>query len=592
MVGLALAGRPVQAAPAGQEQDRTGEQEAGGLLTVELRVISTGPGPLVTVDRGESDALAEGDVVLFHLRHGGVLSGSVGTVNRRSATVELHDPAVLPEPGTHGEVRVPRQRLIDLAARRRAEREAREAERAVPRRAPPPEEAETGAAELPQEPVGEGESYWRNLDREYEQGMPLLAEIGMVRPDEREPRVTGRAWVAGDHVLTSDDGRDSGFYRAGAAVDYEDVTLFGHRGDLSFAGELTYKRVDLPDEGVDDGTHLRIERLSYRLGGTRFERDRHELGRFLQHDMPEFGLLDGYAWGRRTDEGHRFGFSAGFMPEPDPDLESGHDFQLAAWYRWVSDLSERLSASLGYQKSWHDGAADRDLVVGKFHHLPLEGWQLQGTAWLDVYSSGDDAKGSGVGLTQAWLSARRPFESRFPGRRHSVDVTYSHLEFPDIERFEFLLPAPEELEEGRRDRLELGGRRWVRDDQRLLASVGMWIDDDDSGLDGELGYEVVLPRSRAGVTAFGSQAEYVTALGLRGRYAHDLANGFWDVSYELVNQDNLGFADDNDDLVQQRLRGSRQVTTRSGWYLSGYVEADYWEDEQGLTLGFNVQRSF
>ena len=73
-------------------------------------------------------------------------------------------------------------------------------------------------------------------------------------------------------------------------------------------------------------------------------------------------------------------------------------------------FDSRLSASAGFQKSWHNGDADRDLFVGKFHYLPLAGWDVHGTAWVDFYTSGDTK--SGLGLTQAYLTAHRTFASR------------------------------------------------------------------------------------------------------------------------------------------------------------------------------------
>ena len=38
--------------------------------------------------------------------------------------------------------------------------------------------------------------------------------------------------------------------------------------------------------------------------------------------MAEFGVLDGAEWTMRLDNGHRFGFSGGFMPSFDEDFES------------------------------------------------------------------------------------------------------------------------------------------------------------------------------------------------------------------------------------------------------------------------------
>ncbi len=589
--GLALAalGGAAWAAPAAPQEEAPAAREQG-FVTVELRVGS-GPGPQVTVDRGGSDALAEGDVVRFQPRSGGnaggIVIGSVSGVNRRSATVTLHDPNIKLEVGTQGQVNLPRKRLAEVAERRRAAREEREAARrarALPDLPPTPEE----------EPEDEVETPWSNLDERYEQGMPLLAEVGMLRPEERKPRLSGRYYAIVDHIITSDDGRKSGFYRLGTSMRYSNPGWFGEArgGEIYVDAELNHKNADVPDNDDDDGTTLRLDRLSYRWGGDRFAPVGQEAGRFLQRWMPEFGVLDGYAWDRRLDDGNRYGFSAGFMPEPDEDMESGHDFQLAAWYRWVNDVSERVSASAGYQKTWNNGGADRDLVVGKFHVLPQGGWSYSGTAWLDLYTSGDDAKGSGAGLTQAYLNAFRTLDSSIRGKRNSVSFTYSHLEFPDIERNEFLYPGPEEIEDERRDRLAFTSRRWLREDQRWVSSLGVWVDDEEEGVDGELGFEVVLPNTRAGVSAFGSHGEFTTALGLRGSYGHYGDRGYWDVSYEVVNQDNVGFADDNDDLIQQRLRATREYRTDSGWNINGYVEGNYWEREEGLTLGFYVTRSF
>ena len=554
-----------QAEPTGQEGD------AGGLVTIELRVISSGQGSSVTIDRGSSDALAEGDLVLFHPRSGGVLSGTVTTVNRRSALVDLHDPSSIPEVGTQGEVRIPRERQAALAEERRAAREQRAAE------------GQPEAAPVPVPEQAPAEDPWSNQDEDWSEGMPLLAEVGLVRPEQRPPRVSGRYYLIADQILTSEDDRYSGFYRAGTSISYENP--FGKGDEIQFDGEFNYRNVEVPDNDDEDGGNLRLDRLSYRLGGSRFAPTRQEFGRFLQYGMPEFGVLDGYEWNRRTDAGQRYGVSAGFMPEPDEDMDNAHDFQFAGWYQWVSDLSERVSASAGFQKSWHNGAPDRDLLVTKFHYLPLDGWDVHGTAWVDYYSPGDTK--SGLGLTQAYLTAHRTFASK-----NSVTFTYSHLEFPDIERTEFAPPDANELEDEHRDRVEVTGRHWVARDQRLLGSLGLWIDDEEEGGDAEFGLEVVQPRSHADIIAFGTLGEFTTTYGLRGSYSYYVDNGRWEISTEIANQDILGFDDNNDDLFQQRVRGLREFNSLWGWSFSGYFELDYWEEEEGLTLGFYAQRSF
>ena len=54
--------------------------------------------------------------------------------------------------------------------------------------------------------------------------------------------------------------------------------------------EVNYRRTDVPDLDGEENTRLRLDRASYHWGGTRFRKDRREVGRFLQSGMIEFGL--------------------------------------------------------------------------------------------------------------------------------------------------------------------------------------------------------------------------------------------------------------------------------------------------------------
>jgi hypothetical protein len=558
--------------PAASAQDSevapAAQQEEPSIL--ELRVTSARPG-LASVDRGANDGLRQGDRVFFLPREGGTFMGIVSEVAERSATVELGDPALLPAPGTRAQAQIPAERL-----------------------GPPPQREDPAAEAAPQQAPGEtppdsGHPGWTNQDKGWSSEKPLLAKVQPVKPEERAPSVTGRAYLIADEIDSTEDDRRDSFYRLGASVEYENLS---GRGDaLHVDGELNYRRTEVPDGDDQDLSRLRLDRLSYTWGGTRFAAERWELGRFLSHGMPEFGPVDGveYAW--RMPNGHSWGASAGWMPEPDKDYQSGHDFQVSAYYRWVHDASEQLTAAAGFQKTFHDTNADRDLLVTKLAYLPMEGWNFVGTAWVDVYGSGDEAKGSGIDLTQLYATTGVRGDDGA-----ALDLVWSHLAFPDIDRNEFLAPLDQDaLADDHNDRLAMRLRQpWGKARQWRL-SMGAWADEHDEGGDVELGIDwrdLVLDDSRTDVAAFATDGRFVTSLGGRFSLRWDAPRGQWSTDYEFAHHDVDGFAADNDDIPQHRVRFSRDYFTPSGWSFEGHLEAGFWDDEHSITAGFYLQRSF
>jgi hypothetical protein len=536
-------------------------EDGASTVTLEFRVGSSERG-WALIDRGTADGLRVGDAVRFLPREGGAYLGQVVEVEERAARVELSDRDFVPAPGTRGEVALPRARVS---------RGPRQRLRPAPKRtegAPP------------------GEPVFENRDEDWQEGEPLLARVRPVRPSERATRVHGRSYAIFDHTEASEDERHDTFGRLGTGLVVENP--FG-RGDRLHADlEWNYRHVDVPDVDDEEDVELRLERLSYAWGGTRFASEGVEVGRFLQRGMPEFGVLDGAEWTTRTRAGHRFGASLGFLPEPDEEFQTGSDFQLAGFYRWVADASEELSLSAGYQKSFHNGATDRDLVVANVSRLPRAGWTFFGTLWLDVYTDGDDEKGTLFGLTQAYLSAGRRFEGG-----SSFDVVYRHLEFPEIDRNEFLPVEDDQLDDDHSERLALTSRVQLARDLRLLTGVGGWVDEDEEGGDAEFGFELadfVVERGFAHVLGFATRGRFETALGGRlsaGRFAE---NGRWAFDYELSQNRLDGFSSANDDLPQHRLRFSRDHAF-GAWNLAWRLEGLLYDDENALTLGLYLQRS-
>ncbi|MBI5361776.1 MAG: hypothetical protein HZA53_01270 [Planctomycetes bacterium] len=546
-----------QSAPAAQAppvEDQAPLEQ--GLELVELRVTSSRP-RIALVDRGSSDGLALQDRVTFRARDGRAFEGVVSELQERTAVVLLDDPSAVLAAGTKGEARVPSSRFARSEA---------------PAAQPAPVPA------LP----------WRNRDEEWTQGEPLLARVRAVRPNERAARITGRWYAIGDVLGSSEGPRSDLFLRAGAGATYENP--FGDGGVLHVDGEANWRRIEVPDADDDEGTRLRLDRLSYTWGGTRFDATRVEAGRFLQHAVPEFGVLDGVEWSRRLAGGSAFGASFGFLPEPDAEQSTLDDVQMAIFGRWVADESETCTATAGFQKTFHDLAADRDLVVAKLELVPRDAWTLRGTVWIDLYGATDAAKGAGIEVTQAIVDT---------GRRWSdgtaLNLAYVHRAFPEIERDEFLPVTDAQLANDHVERVALRGTKPLARTWRANVDLGAWIDEDDDGADGELGFvfdDVLVEGGGLELAGFADKGRFTSSVGGRCSIGRTRGASGWHLDYEFARHLFEGFGSANNELPQHRLRASWDWSTASGWSCSAHVEGQVFDDETGYTAGFYLQRSF
>lgn len=532
-------------------------------LVLEFRVGSSERG-WALIDRGSSDRLAVGDTVRFLPREGGTFTGTVSEIEERAARVELHDRDFVPSPGTRGKVAIPRERL--KAGARPNLRRARKRAEPLSEGAPAP--------------------VFENGDEEWREGEPLLARVRPVRPAERATRVHGQSYAILDHTQASEDERHDTFGRVGGGLVIENP--FGRGDRLHADAEWNYRHVDVPDVDDEEDVELRLERLSYASGGSRFEHEGLEVGRFLQQGMAEFGVLDGAEWVFRRPSGHRYGASIGLLPELDEEFQTGSDLQVAAFYRWVADQSEELSASAGYQKTFHNGAVDRDLVVANVSRVPRAGWTFFGSAWLDLYTDGDDDKGTLMGLTQAYVSTGRRWQSG-----STFDAVYSHMEFPEIDRNEFLPVDDAQLADDHSERLGLTSRLQLARDLRMLTGVGGWIDEDEGGGDAEFGFELrdfLVERGFADVQGFVTRGRFQTSAGGRFSTGRFSANGRWALDYEFSQNRLDGFSSANNDLPQHRVRFSRDHAWKA-WGFSWRLEGLVYDDENALTVGLYLQRS-
>jgi hypothetical protein len=562
LAAVPLSARGLHGAPGAAQQDST---------PLPVRVVQSSPGGLLEIDRGAADGVSVGDRVLLMPRGGGTLEGRVIEVQERSAGVEMLGSTAAVAVGTRGEVWLP------AAAAPRPPTEQPEATPEAPA-APAGEQAGEGAPPAAAKPA------WKRID-EWREGQPLLSGLERIAPSDRPRSLRGRVWVGVDQIVTDLDGRGDGFYRLGSSLWIDNP--FGQGGSFEWQGDASYRRTLLPDQDDDELGLLRVERLAYRLGGTRQEPDAYAVGRFLQH-VPALGLLDGAEWVRRSPGGDRYGASLGFLPQPDPQLESAEDLALSGFYEWNQDESEELSARIAYQKTFHNWSADRDLVVLEGRYLPRRGWKAFLTSLIDLYSSGDELK-SGVELTQARLSVWRDFSHQ------GVRFTAYSQRFPQIDGDLVPVLSLVQLADQRTERASIDLWTDLFPHARLLAGGGGWIDEEDDGADANVGLELQdlwSERDRLQLGAFLTQGKFTDVLGWRAALDQPLAGGQARVAYEYAWQDIVGFLDENDDLPQQRLSLSQDWFTAEGWSLTMRADWVLFDDDQGLWLGFFVQKTF
>jgi len=590
-LGLALSVQdaPPSATPSPAQGGGGGATDEG-TWQLALRVTSAPREGFVAVDRGARDGLAVGDMVVLSPRSSGAVEGVVREVQEDRATVELPTGARPIANGTRGVARLPRGRarggtpappVTDVNRAPGAEQDTPPSDGGVAAGA----QGDPAAGREPQA----GHADWPNLDEGWTPEQPLLSSISVLRPEGRERRLSGRAWTSFDSIFGADGGRSDTFFRVGTEVIVENP--FGGGGELVFDGEANSRSTNYPsDANLDDQSEakFRLDRLYYEFGGTRFDSDRLTVGRFLSRDLPEIGVQDGLEWSRRMDNGHGFGASAAFLPVLDAELDGASDFGFAGWYRWVRDEREETMLSAGYHMSFHDGESDRDLFILKAHHLPLDGWTLLGTAWVDLHS-GDDID-DGLALTEAHASAGRRFDGA-----HDLRLTYDHREYPELLRDEFETVGVESIADGALDRMGLAGSATIVGGRRLSGRVGVWSDENDGGGDFELGLEsrgFLLAGSRLRLAVFAAQGKFSALRGARIGLGRTEGSVDWQLYYEVQADTFEGFDGLNDDAVQHRVRATTERTTRSGWVIGLYGEVQLQDIEDVLLAGFHVGRSF
>lgn len=519
------------------------------------------------LDQGRDSGIEPGDALRVFPPDGPARNGKIVSVSRTSSRAQLGSGIEGLDISVRAVVLVPKKRLEAPASAAGA------AESAPPAAAPAP----APAPRVPEHPP------WTAPPEQWKQDTPLLAPAHGVPPEDRPRRLDALLYTSAD--WTNDEAGDEAreFLSTGAGLEGRIENPFGQGGELGFDGEW-YARASESGGETERESKLRLDRLSYAWGGVRGDSDRGELGRFLQHEFPEFGFLDGFEYALRTSGGSSLGASLGFQPEPDDQFRTGDDLQAALFGRLTSGESRNLSLGAGYQKTWHEGEADRDLFAAQFELHPWSTTALFASALVDLYTSGDDLKGSGPELTQFFFNA-----SQRTSGGHGLGLFASRFRFPELLRNEFDDVTAEEVASSVNDRYGLDGWLELGSGLQLYGRAEKWSDQDDSGGGG-----------RARVTwrnAFGAggpllletyfnSGKFSETTGLRASGRKRFGLGSLGLSWDATDFDQ---EDVGETLQQHAVRADLDLALGRHWFLALYAESRFGDEQDALSLGFVLQ---
>jgi hypothetical protein len=531
-------------------------------------IVTASSGGSVYLDKGRVDGIAEGDLVLLYSTGAGSFEAFVRRVSKSSSRVELPPLAPTMSVSDRGEIFVPLTRLELLEEE---EQEVLTAE-------------EEAARAVPDHPE------WTAVPQEWDGETPLLAAAWNRTPDEKPTRLRGRVYFLGQKTWDDEYGSNE-FTTARLGTEVFIENPFKKGGEIHLDAEFNLRRTKIED--ADDSTSKlgRLERFSYSWGGNRQEQSFYEVGRFLQNEFPELGLLDGAEYIYRSDSGSHIGASMGAMPEPFRSLKSGDDFQVAVFYRAESDDPEDIVLGVAYQNTWHKGHNDRNLIIGTLDWSPNEQMSVYGSAWVDYYGGSDDVKSDGLELTELRLNSIYRVNQDTGFGAH-----VSHTRWPELLRNELEGATIEEILDNKTTRVGVSGWHRLADDVRMDARADYWQDQDDTGGSGDIRVafrDILFDKGEVAIAFFTTRGSYTDGHGIRLSANRSIGDStFATLSWENARYERTTLSSGSDKLDQQTLRASIDMVLGAMSNISLYAEKRSGDSQDSKNLGVYFQQRF
>jgi len=364
---------------------------------------------------------------------------------------------------------------------------------------------------------------------------------------------------------------------------------FRRGGVLHLDGELNRRNLLLDTTGSEIDSPGRIDRFSYRWEGNERHPIRVELGRFLHDEVPELQALDGAEFVYRTASSDRIGFSLGAMPEPFPDLRTGDDLQASVFYRFVSGEEEDFTAAIAYQKTWHRGTPDRDLVVGTLDYTSPDGLLFIHESILgDFYTPADNLKTRDFEITESYLNAMLRLR---PDR--GVGGHFSQIRWPQLRRTEYLPFSDSQIRSDRVTRYGLFAWQELSEIVRLDGRVDRWEDQDHQAgttWDTRLALRNWLYEDgEIALTVYDLNGVFTSGFGSRMALRKYFSQGSASFSYDINGYVSLAGPDD---ATQHAVRATLDYTFATGRSISLSADYRFGARQNSLGAGLFFQQRF
>ena len=228
------------------------------------------------------------------------------------------------------------------------------------------------------------------------------------------------------------------------------------------------------------------------------------------------------------------------------------------------------------------------LFAGGLHWFGEGGGSFVGSAMLDLYTSDELQRDSGVELSELHL------DGGWRGEVVGVSAGVHRFRLPDLRRDPIFVPPGEEAPTPRSDSAYVRVQGDVSRHVRLSARVDAWETATDHGGGGELRGDLREPWPGGGVSAtlYRTDGQLVDVDGLRCGVDQATSVGAWWLGYEL-SRARLADAQGQEERQTRhsvRLRWDRSLGR--DWSLSVFGEDHFGDDQDALVLGLFLQRRF
>ncbi|HEX5053424.1 MAG TPA: hypothetical protein VFZ65_16725 [Planctomycetota bacterium] len=527
--------------------------------TVQLTVTSAGDDS-VYLDHGRDVGLQVGSLVTLSAPGAPNLEVEVRSVSHTSSRAVVPSGVPLPPVGTRGEARVVPPEPAGAAAP-----------------APAPVRA------VPEHPP------WTRQEDPRAPGQPLLVPTFGQRPDERPATLDGRWFASGQWSQDRGGDRNSEYLllRTGLRADATNYLGTGER--IRVAGEFDHRSVMLPDAPDESDQDVRLDLLSVAFATEAWAATGVEVGRFYSQALPELGLVDGVEVVQRFEGGFRLGGGLGAYPVPFPARETGEDTGVHVFVDYVADAARTFAYSLGVQKTWHKGSADRDLVLVRGEWRPADRMWLLASAKVDFYTGDDTIKGRGAELTELLAQAR------WDANDVGAGLLVSHFTWPELKRDEYQNLPDALVRDGYVDRLSANGSMRPASWLSLRVRGDLWRDQDRDGtaygVDADV-RSVIGDGSALSLPYFETDGGYSAGPGARAALRGRLGDGSWHAGYRWHRYELDGLVTGPEKFVRQ------SVDVGVSWPISVSGDFDFtcerWfgDGENAIALGFYLQWRF